>query len=289
MVAVLAKKFSDPDLAMRLKKTGAKLLLEASPTDGYWGTARSKKLLARSLKYPGCNWCGVALMLVRELMFGDKPDKFVTYELTTGVSKAYASDFSDPTFIRFLSPKTPISFKLRAAIVIAHPWVREIKLTFCVSDFVTLTDTRPYLILATDSSDKETQQASLGELHHLSTSNPNTRITMGRLPLSQTEPFGDYAAMQLTAKIWDTFFDILQHELSSCNNFIWEGNFQQARPVETDKGNYRPEQKPRHSPYGTPSAKVDNVAQNDDGGDTNSNTESSSVTPSPEPLVAAGE
>ena len=287
MIAVLVKKFSNPALAERLKRTGTKLLLEANPHDDYWGTSRGRKSLARNLRYPGSNWCGVAIMAVRELMFGDKPDKFVTYELTTGTSRRYISDFSDPLNIKFYSPKTPLSFKLRAAVVIAHRWVSGIKLVFCTSDFVTLTDIRPYTILETDSSDEEVQQASLDELETLSISNPDIRITIVRLPLSSAESHGDLGVMQLTAKIWDTFFDILEHKLSSRDNIIWEGNFQKAHPGKNGKGDDRTEPSPEQSPYGAQSTCVDTVARNRDGEDMNPT--GSSVTPSPDPLVATGE
>ena len=287
MIAVVVRKFRNPRLGAKLKKTGTKLLLEANPRDLFWGTGRGRNALIKDQNFKGHNWCGEAIMTVRRLMFGPEPSELASYQFSTSKDDSYSCDDANPSLIKFYSPKSSLFYKLRAANVLVHPWISEIKLIFCTSDFTTSKDLRPQKLSVT-KGDKEAQQAFLLELQFLSETNPDTRIAIVRQPLTLTTSLGDKARLQLTAEKWDKVFESMKSELLLSTNVNWEGKFQQNQDGYSGQGDSQSGQVCEEQPRGTLTTNVDMTEIDSEGQAVHSGTESS-VTPPPDDSDPPGE
>lgn len=66
-----AKFDQNPNLKKQLIDTGTAILVEASPTDYYWGAGANKVTVMNEKKWPGQNHMGELLMKLRELYLID--------------------------------------------------------------------------------------------------------------------------------------------------------------------------------------------------------------------------
>ncbi len=65
MYIALEAKFSKPEMQAQLLYTNDLVLIEASPSDKYWGAGASKTQIMQTGSYPGMNRLGVLLMALR--------------------------------------------------------------------------------------------------------------------------------------------------------------------------------------------------------------------------------